>query len=71
MKSEPVLDVETVAKLTGYNPQTIRRHIRNGNLRATRSTAYIIDPDDLKAFLRKLPVLSKAGRPKNVATVVE
>lgn len=68
-KSDPILDTEIVAKMTGLNIQTIRNHIRKGNLRATRSTAYMIRPEDLREFIHKLPVLSKAGRPKKVATV--
>lgn len=47
-----MLTVPEAAKRTGRNPETIRRWIREGKLRATKiGTQHILDEQDLDAML--------------------
>lgn len=54
------LTVPEVARLTGRNPEVIRRLVREGRLRAVRdeSGAYRVQPEDLLVLLdlRRGPV---------------
>jgi hypothetical protein len=61
MKNKEILDVRIVARMAGLHYQTVLRHIRIGNLKATRSQAYVIKPEDVKAFISKLPELTRVG----------
>jgi len=46
-----MLTVPEVARRTGKNPETIRRWIREGKLRATKvGTQHVVDEVDLEAF---------------------
>ena len=65
MESDHLLDAKIVDRMTGKHLQTILRHIRNGNLKATRSQGYLLKPEDVRDFIQQLPELSKPGRPKN------
>jgi excisionase family DNA binding protein len=66
-KVQPTIYTETVAEMTGLTVQTICRHIRNGKLKATKAIAhtYTIEPEDVQDFIRRLPQITKAGRPFN------
>lgn len=64
LESDYLLDVKMVARMTGKHLQTILRHIRNGNLPASRSQGYLLRPEDVRDFIQQLPQLSAAGRPK-------
>jgi Helix-turn-helix domain len=55
------LDAKIVARMAGLNYQTVLRHIRNGNLKATRSASYMIKPEDVREFISNLPELSRVG----------
>jgi excisionase family DNA binding protein len=54
-----MLTVPEAAKRSGKNPETIRRWIREGKLRARKvGTQHIIDEDDLEGIIgdERLPV---------------
>lgn len=47
-----MLTVPEAARRTGRNPETIRRWIREGKLRATKvGTQHVLDERDLAAFI--------------------
>jgi excisionase family DNA binding protein len=47
-----MLTVPQAARLAGRDPETIRRWIRSGRLRARRvGTRHVIEPDDLDALI--------------------
>ncbi|CAN5191871.1 hypothetical protein BH18CHL2_BH18CHL2_08110 [soil metagenome] len=49
-----MLTVPQVARRTGRDPETIRRWIRGGKLRATKiGTQHVIDENDLEAVLER------------------
>lgn len=70
MTDEQLLNANNVAEMAGYNVQTIRRHIRLGNLKARRCAAYAIEAEDAKEFISRLPELSQVGRKKPVLETV-
>lgn len=54
-----MLTVPEAARRAGRNPETVRRWIREGRLRATKvGTQHVIDENDLEAFTEdeQLPV---------------
>ena len=69
MRDEQLLDARMVAAMAGYNIQTIWRHIRLGNLKASRCIAYAITPEDAMEFISRLPELSRVGPRKATAAV--
>lgn len=47
--------VDEAAKKTGYNPQYIRRLIREGKIEAIKlGSLYLIRQDSLKAFIKEI-----------------
>jgi excisionase family DNA binding protein len=47
-----MLTVPEAARLAGRNPETIRRWIREGKLRARKvGTQHVLEEDDLEAYL--------------------
>lgn len=55
------LDAKIVARMAGLHYQTILRHIRNGNLPASRSASYMIRLEDVRLFISNLPELTRVG----------
>ena len=49
------------ARMAGVHYQTILRHIRRGNLKATKAAGYMIRPEDVRQFINDLPELSRVG----------
>jgi excisionase family DNA binding protein len=66
-----VLTVAEAADLVGLHPETIRRWIRTGRLRATRiGRSYLIDADELRRAAEPEPdwvELIRASREERVA----
>jgi excisionase family DNA binding protein len=57
-----VLTVPEAAKKVGRNPETLRRWIREGRLRASRvGTQYLLDEDDLASLLTDDEIVPRAG----------
>jgi excisionase family DNA binding protein len=50
---ERTLTVEDIADVLDVHVVTVRRWIRNGELKATRIRGYRVNPVDLSAFLQK------------------
>ena len=49
-----MLTVPEVARRTGRNPETVRRWIREGRLRADKvGTQHVVNEEDLEAFLEE------------------
>ena len=58
---ENLMTVGTVAERLGLSEQSVRKHIRSGNLTATKfGAAYLIEVGDLRRFAA---IRRKAGRP--------
>ena len=52
-----MLTVHDAARMSGRNPETVRRWIREGKLRSRKfGTQHMIDEDDLDAYLKELGV---------------
>lgn len=61
IKDGPSLDARIVARMAGLHYQTVLRHIRKGNLKAIKSQAYMIRPEDVRLFISNLPELTRVG----------
>jgi predicted site-specific integrase-resolvase len=66
--SNKQLNAEQVAAMTGLAVSSVLRWIRRGELKAKRTEGYVIQAEDVRSFMLKQPLLSKAGRRKQ-ATV--
>jgi excisionase family DNA binding protein len=70
-----VLSVAQAARLVGRHPETIRRWIRTGKLRATRADGtYIIDVGDLRSATAPQPdgvEVIRASREERVAHLLD
>lgn len=57
-EARPMLTVPEAARRIGRNPETVRRWIREGKLRATKvGTQHVIDEADLQATVDDAPTL--------------